>query len=103
MSTKYTCNNGYSSFYVVANSPDEMRMILMRKLGGPLINGKAMFTVSKDGKKQGILIWDIDHTGKVFWFTSRPTNTKNFWGKVVSHPKTYYEVNPDGSLGGRMQ
>lgn len=94
--TKYRCHNGYSSFTVDANSLTEVRKTLMRKLG--LINGKAMFTVYKGENKEGVLIWDLNTTGKVWWFTEAK-ETVNIWGFKKKIPFRGREVNPDGSLG----
>lgn len=100
--TKYICNNGYSSFYVEAGSLTEVRANLIRKLGGPLINGRALYTVYKGNKKAGILIWDMNGTGKIYWFTVE-SPTKNFFGKLIGGGKARYEVNVDGSLGRKIE
>lgn len=94
--TKYLCNNGYSSFYERADNLTELRKNLIRKLA--IVNGKAMFTVSHGNKKDGVLIWDLNSTGRVYWFLDAE-ETKNVWGFKVKKPFRSYVVNADGSLG----
>lgn len=93
--TKYTCNNGYSNFSVRADSLTDLRRMLIPKLA--VINGKAMFTVYQGTVKKGVLIWDLNGTGQVYWFLDAE-DTVNIWGMKTKKPFRSYVVNIDGTL-----